>query len=139
MGFSMSTKKPSRKDLLSSTGEITPDDGQDPHIFLRKTTRKPTNRKALQLSGQVMETLNYALAWECGDPILQDLTIDSVTPAPNSTHLLVTVRLPAAGDGPKADVVLEHLQRASGKLRAEVAAAIHRKRVPELTFRVARQ
>jgi ribosome-binding factor A len=130
----MSSKKPSRKDLLSSCDAVGEDDGLDPRQFLRKARPRVANRKALQLSGQVMDTLAYALAWECRDEVLQDLVIVSVTPAPNSSRLLVTVRQPPDCD---PDVVLEHLQRATGMLRAEVAAAIHRKCVPELTFQIA--
>jgi ribosome-binding factor A len=130
----MSTRKPSRKDLRSSCDEISEDDGLDSRRFLRPARPRVPNRKALQLSGQVMDTLSYALAWECRDEVLQDLTIVSVVPAPNSTRLLVTVRQPPDRD---PALVREHLQRASGMLRAEAAAAIHRKRVPELTFQIA--
>jgi len=130
----MSFQKPSRKDILSSCDEISEDDGLDPRQFLRPSRPRVRNRKALQLSGQVMDTLSYTLAWECRDEVLQDLTIVSVTPAPNSSRLLVLVRQPP--DRAPA-LVLAHLQRASGMLRAELAAAIHRKRVPELTFQIA--
>lgn len=35
-----------------------------------------------------------------------------------------------------ADALLRHLERAKGYLRTEMAAAIHRKRAPELVFTV---
>ena len=133
----MKPKKPSRKQILSSCNEIGPDDGVDPRTFFRDPSRRRTNRKALQLCAQVARTLGEVLAWESGDDLLRDLTVESVQPAPDSSRLLVTVRLHAAPGTVPADRVLEHLNRAQGKLRAEVAAAIHRKRVPELTFRVA--
>src|SRR5262249_35734345 len=94
------------------------------------------NRKALQLCDQVAQTLGFVLVGECGDDLLRDLVVEAVVPAPNSAHLLVTVAMPA--DGPDPARVLEHLQAAMGMLRSEVAAAIHRKKVPLLTFRVAR-
>jgi ribosome-binding factor A len=59
--------------------------------------------------------------------------IESVTPAPNSARLLVTVRRTAPVDGA---IVLEHLQRARARLRTETVAAIHRRRAPDLLFRV---
>jgi ribosome-binding factor A len=41
--------------------------------------------------------------------------------------------LPGPTDSP---TVLAHLEQARGKLRSQVAQAIHRKKVPELTFAV---
>jgi ribosome-binding factor A len=129
----MKSRKPSRKEMLSCCGDVGPDDGLDPRMFFRKSPRKRTNRKALQLCGQVAQTLGHVLAWETADPALGELTVESVVPAPDSTRLLVTVAAPA---GAEADAVLAHLHRTCGRLRAEVAAEIHRKRVPELTFQV---
>ncbi len=97
---------------------------------------KAGNRKAQQLCAQVAETLSFVLQAECNDEILRDLLVESVVPAPDSTRLLVTVMpSPAA---PSLDVarVHEHLAQAYGKLRSEVAGAIHRKKVPELVFGV---
>ncbi|HEY1064823.1 MAG TPA: hypothetical protein VGE52_01880 [Pirellulales bacterium] len=94
-----------------------------------------TARKANQLCSQVERTLNYVLSGECDDDVLRDLVVDSVIPAPDDKHLLVTLApLPASGDL-DATVVLAHLARARDLLRREVAASITRKRVPELSFR----
>ena len=130
----MSYQKPSRKDILSSCDEVGEDDGLDPRRFLRPVRPRVRNRKALQLCSQVMDTLTYVLAWECRDEGLRAVSIVAVTPAPNSSRLLVSVRQPSDRD---PELVLQHLQRANGMLRAEVATAIHRKRVPELTFQIA--
>ena len=133
----MKIKRPSQNDLLSSCDEIRPDDGVDPRTFFRKSGRQRTNRKALQLCGQIAQTLSAVLAWESGDELLQCLMIESVEPAPDSTRVLVTVSVPAGGVD--AGAVLERLHRAAGRFRSEIAAAVHRKRVPELVFRVARR
>jgi ribosome-binding factor A len=109
-----------------------PDDGLDPRVFFQKSSRKKTNRKALQLAGQVAETLNWVLGWESSNEILRSMSVESVVPAPDSTRMLVTVRFAGGALGEAQ----EHLHRAAGKLRSEVAASIHRKRVPELIFRV---
>jgi|SRR5579871_5409595 len=90
------------------------------------------DRKALQLCRQVSRTLNYTLS-ECGDRVLSDLYVESVEPAPDATRLLITVMTSDPSRGP-ADI-LAHLYQASGRLRAEIATDIHRKKVPELTFR----
>jgi ribosome-binding factor A len=94
------------------------------------------NRKALQLCGQVERTLASVLAGECGDDVLRDLVVESVVPAPNASRVLVTVYLAPHAPVLDAHQVYEHLERARGRLRREVAAAITRRRVPDLLFRV---
>ncbi len=89
------------------------------------------NRKALQLCRQVQRALTYALG-DCDDDVLASLYVDSVDPAPNEKHLMVTVS-PLDADVSPEDVLVR-LQHVYGKLRSEVAASIHRRRVPELTF-----
>jgi ribosome-binding factor A len=131
----MTSRKPSREELLSSCADVGAEDGTDPRLFARKPTNKVANRKALQLCAQVTEALTWALG-ECGDDLLRDLRVAAVVPAPNSAHLLVTLTLAPASGPVTEDVLREHLQRAAGKLRTEVAAAIHRKRAPELMFRL---
>jgi ribosome-binding factor A len=95
------------------------------------------DRKAVQLCHQVAETLEEVLA-DCGDAVLQDLRVLDVEPAPDASRLLVTV----AVDGwPRRDVdpsrVYNHLARAAGHLRGEVAGAITRKKAPVLVYRLA--
>jgi ribosome-binding factor A len=80
--------------------------------------------------------VHAVLAGECGDDALRDLLVESVVPAPNSSRLLVTLVLGPGVATVAAEDVLVCLHRAQGLLRAEVAAAINRKRVPELTFRL---
>jgi ribosome-binding factor A len=97
------------------------------------------DRKALQLCHQVAETLEEVLA-ECGDTVLQALRVLDVEPAPDASRLLVTV---APDEFAPGDMdphrIHEHLSRASGHLRAEVAGAITRKRTPVLVYRLAAQ
>lgn len=58
----------------------------------------------------------------------------SVEPAPDATHLRVVVVAPAARS---AQEVAARLFTARPFLRAEVAAAVRRKRAPDLAFVVA--
>jgi hypothetical protein len=67
--------------------------------------------------------------------MLRDLGVVSVQPAPDESRLLVTVGPTLPGPCEPAEVSAR-LQKALGKLRSEVAATIHRKKVPELAFRV---
>jgi ribosome-binding factor A len=135
----MKAEKPSREEILSSCDAVGQDDGVDPRMIVRQSTRKKTNRKALQLCGQIARTLSCVLAYESGDDLLRNLLVESVVPAPDSTRVLVTVSLQGPPVGAAASDVLECLARACGKLRTDVAAAIHRKRVPELVFHLAGQ
>jgi ribosome-binding factor A len=134
----MTPKKPSLKRLRSLCAEIHPDDGADPRDWSKdgRPARK-VRRKTRQLCGQVAEALAASLAGACNDDVLRDLQVVGVEPAPDASRLLVTVRVdpPSATVGPVQ--VLEHLDRANGRLRCEVAAAITRKRAPVLAFRVA--
>lgn len=109
---------------------LLPGDGLDPRYDRNEHNHKVVNRKALQLCAQVKDILNLALS-ACGDEVLHDAYVDSVIPAPDSTQLLVTV----CTKREKA-IVQEHLQRANGLLRTEVAMCITRKRVPNLRYEV---
>ena len=95
-----------------------------------------TNRKALQLCGQVAETLAFVLAGETGDDVLRDLVVVSVVPAPNTSRLLVTVSPSVAAADADLDAIGSSSTKCAARLRGEIATAIHRRRVPELTFRV---
>jgi ribosome-binding factor A len=116
--------------------EIGPEDGVDPKEWHRKPwdVPKAAGRKALQLCGQVKGALHAALG-ACGDPVLQALAVAGVEPAPHTGRLLVVVAVPADG-GPTRTEAAKHLAKAAGLLRAEVAAAINRRRAPELVFDV---
>ena len=136
----------SRKDIFGLCADPSADDGVGPHAGLQQPSmvRQPhgqsragLDRKAIQLCHQVAETLEEVLA-ECGDAVLQDLRVVDVEPAPDASRLLVTVTV----DGQLQDRqdrgrVHEHLVRAAGHLRSEVASAITRKRAPVLVYRLA--
>lgn len=92
-----------------------------------------TGHKDLQVCRQVFDALSLALA-ELADPLIDDLAIVSVTPAPNASRVLVTVVPARAGIDPAA--ALERLLVVAPALREEVAAEVTRKRVPELVFRI---
>jgi ribosome-binding factor A len=62
--------------------------------------------------------------------------VSEVVPAPDSSHLLVTLTLAPSAEVWSAAEVLERLERQSAHLRAEIASAIHRRRVPQLTYRL---
>jgi ribosome-binding factor A len=95
------------------------------------------DRKVRQLCRQVAVALDEALA-ECRDDVLRGLCVVSVEPFPDGSRLLVTVT--SIDDRPGAAVmagsVVDHLGRASGHLRSQVASAITRKRAPVLVYQL---
>ncbi len=137
---------PLKEKVRSLCAELGEDDGQDPHWkALRKGRRRrarprvpEVDRKACQLCRQVAVTLDGVFA-DCGDGVLQNLHVASVSPFPDASRLLVTVSSvdgrPATEAGP--EVVIEHLNHASGHLRREIASAVTRKRAPLLLYRLA--
>ena len=96
----------------------------------RASSRQDT--KIRQLCRQVQRRLELALG-ELEDPVLQGLWVHDVVPEPGGRALLVELAGPTAGP---VHEILARLDVVRGRLRAEVAAAIHRKRTPHLHFMV---
>lgn len=97
-----------------------------------------TDRKTLQLCGQIADTLNYVLSGELDDDLLRNLYVESVRPAPDASRLLVSVAPLDAADAGRADLILSKLQIHAPRIRSEVARSIHRRKTPELSFVVVR-
>jgi ribosome-binding factor A len=127
-------KRPSPRRMLEACSDLGPEDGTDPRDWKKDWNARRPGRKALQLCRQVAEALNAALAG-CGDAVLSGLQVVSVEPAPHAGRLLVTVAAAPSAAERDAAVVSAHLHRATGLLRSEVAAAVHRRKTPELVFR----
>jgi len=96
---------------------------------------RQTGRKAYQLCGQVRDALGGIFPG-LADEVLQNLTVVSVEPAPHTGRLRVTVAVPSPADATDRTAAAEHLDRAAGLIRREVAATVHRRKAPELTFEV---
>jgi len=94
--------------------------------------RGPRGHKDLQVCRQVFDALSYALA-ELDDPLIAELALVSVVPAPNASRVQVNFVARAAVDVGEA---LARLSALAPSLRADVAAEVTRKRVPELAFHV---
>ena len=92
------------------------------------------DRKTLQLCAQVRRALDFALHAACEDPLFDDLEVVEVVPAPHAGRLRVTFGLTAAETG--REEILPRLESARGRLTAEVAESINRRKVPELVFEV---
>jgi ribosome-binding factor A len=127
-------RRPGRPQIELVCAEIGPEDGVDPRDARRGHRPDRAGRKTLQPCKQVERALSLALAGDCSDPVLGDLNVVSVAPAPNAGRLLVTVSPSLSAAPVDPNEVTAHLARASGKLRCEIAAAIYRKKTPELAF-----
>jgi ribosome-binding factor A len=100
----------------------------DSHTFRQD---KPDHKTAA-LCKQVQRALSMTLSGECGDPLLQSLLVESVSPAPHAGHLLVRL---LAREGSPADILVR-LEQVAGLLRSAMAASINRKRTPQLSFQI---
>jgi ribosome-binding factor A len=120
---------PDDLDLLSDT-LFGPSHGE------RHDTRRDRARGLGPLCREVERTLAYALA-AAGDARLRDLMVICVTPAPHAGRLAVLVAPPSPVDIDERRELLAQLDRARGRLRAELASVLQRKRTPELAFMLA--
>ena len=129
----MASRRFARKPPEGLCTEWNPGDGTDPRFDVKHPHGKVSNRKALQLCRQVERTLSAALE---GD-VLRDLTVESVLAAPDSSRLLITLRF-RGPDTVATEEIHDALHASHAKLRGEIAAAIHRRKTPDLTFHVVR-
>ncbi|MGA2501822.1 MAG: ribosome-binding factor A [Tepidisphaeraceae bacterium] len=98
----------------------------------RSSRQKRQDRKTQQLCRQAYRVLTGVLLDLAHDPILADVVLDGVEPAPDASRLLV--RVYTTVPGVPAVEIYNRLADATGRLRAELAAAITRKRAPGLAF-----
>ncbi len=133
----MTKRQPQREQMLAFCDQVHEYDGVDPREAPRKThCRRKPDRKAQQLCRQVGETIDMVLSGEFDDERLHNLRVVHVVPAPDCSRLLVTLYPDLAPGTATAQDILRLLDRASGRLRSEVAMAITRRRAPQLAFRI---
>ena len=117
-------------------GELGPEDGLDHQTLRRRwahSRQKRDSRKTRQLCGQVARVLGAALGC-AGDPLLQELIITAVEPAPDAGRLRVWVYSTQPEAQAQQPIVMARLAASTGWLRNELGTSIHRKRVPMLIF-----
>lgn len=126
-----------RKSRTDTEGGFEPFDRPSRKGSRRSGEARGDHRKVHQLCAQVREVVGFALAERWHDPVLERLSIVSVTPAPDASRLAVIVAIDPDGDPVEAVAIIDALKRIRGELRCEIAAEIHRKKTPELTFELA--
>ncbi len=90
------------------------------------------HHKDLQVCRQVFDALTYALA-DIADPLVDELVLAAVVPAPDAARVQVTLLCSPELD---REAAVTRLYDFAKELRAEVAAELSRRRVPELVFRI---
>ena len=113
-----------------TTDDLGPDD------FFESSRRRSCERKTQQLCAEVERTLAFLLEAESADDCLQGFYVEAVEPAPNASRLLVVLRPWGLAINHDLKAVLARLGEVKGYWRAQVAAAINRKKVPDLVFQV---
>lgn len=131
----MQRKHTGRKDRPDLSESVHEDDGVDPRTYFdRRTKTQGQSHRLAMLCQQVQEALQAGLAGATREEALDLIEGLLVQPAPDASRLRVEVLVGGADD---IAPVQAALGRAKGWLRSAVAAAIHRKRCPELEFVVA--
>ncbi len=111
--------------------DVYDDDGEDPRLMARRRERRGADdKRARQLCGQIGRALALALAGRTGPPF-NGVGVAAVRPGADPSHVAVELTHPAPSPAVVAALIAQR-----GWLRAEAAAAIHRKRVPELVITV---
>lgn len=100
---------------------------------MHRETRGHRDHKALQVCRQVYDVLTLALA-EIDNPLIDDLVLARVMPAPNASRVQV-ILVPANATIDPTEA-LARIGQFADELREEVAAEVSRRRVPELVFRI---
>lgn len=91
------------------------------------------HHKDRQVCRQVADAVGWYLA-DVDDPLLSGLLVIDAVPAPSAARVLVTLA-PATGEVDAAEAS-RRLADVKDEVREEVAAEVHRRRAPELVFRV---
>lgn len=119
----------SGRDLCAQTHE---DDGIDPREWSR-AGRGPdgTSRKDLQLCKQVRLAVEAALTtWN--DPLLRELVVINAEPAPDSRRIRIVMAATVSLYLAREREIRERLRLAHAYLRGAAAAAVSRKRSPQI-------
>jgi len=122
--------------LRALCGEIGPDDGQDPRRSRSTQSQVRSSRKTWQLCAQVRRALESGLTEGTSHSLLQSAYVGAVDPAPDATQLLVTIYVRESASMKQLQDLQTLLSQHQGRLRAVVAAAITRRKMPTLKLRV---
>ncbi|MCA8998063.1 MAG: ribosome-binding factor A [Planctomycetaceae bacterium] len=123
--------------LRSLCAEWHEGDGVDPREDMRPGRRRTKlDRKTQQLSRQIQRTLDQVLSGEVADEFLNGLRVVSMVPIAGGSRFLVTLESDRPIEQVSVSEIEKRLDGWKGTLRREVARSIHRRKTPELEFRI---
>jgi ribosome-binding factor A len=134
----MALSRKQRDAMRALCGEIHEEDGVDPRDFFQAggSDRHKNDYATLRLCAQVRQTLELSLPGALGEVGLS-LRVESVTPAPDASRLLVSIATDASMTEEDRRWVTERLAELTPWIRSEVASAITRRKAPGLVYALA--
>lgn len=91
------------------------------------------DRKSAQLCAQIRRVLDFAVPEALAETEF-DATVLEVTPAPNTSHLVVLLQSTYSMNDDARLQLQQEIVRKTGQIRATVAQSIHRRKTPSFTF-----
>ncbi|AJQ94098.1 ribosome-binding factor A [Gynuella sunshinyii] len=114
--------------------EPGPEDGVDPRELARfRLTRKTKQNRPLEKVAQ--RTISLWIMAELADDVFRDIDVAAVQLTEDGQFLWVLIHHYSSAQA-QTEVALQKLNALQGYLRAQVARAVNRKRVPVLKFEV---
>jgi hypothetical protein len=123
------------KDASSMVSELREGDGLDPRFDHRRRQRARNEGKPDYAAARLASQISRCVGGNLGTDLLADFEVQSVTPGKGNNFVVLLSPIdPTREYDPKL------IQQAAAdllpRLRAELAQAIHRKKVPNLTFQI---
>jgi ribosome-binding factor A len=132
----VSFHKTTRRRKPRRGGDVWPGQDQGPEQYFGEPDRaRKRNWKTEQLCKQVERAVALVIG-EWADDVLLGAAVAAAEPWPDAARLRITVVLASGRTSEHAQDAHKALTHAAGRLRAEIAHSIHRKRVPEIAFQV---
>jgi ribosome-binding factor A len=125
-----------KRSMKSRTNREPLPDGDEPDDIYFASRERSIDRKTRQFCAQVQRSLTFLLESECSDDCLHGLYVESVSPHPNASRLLVALRPWNHDCAYDLKTVLVRLSEVKGYWRSEVGSAINRKKTPDLVFQI---
>lgn len=125
-----------KSQLRSLAGKVEQPSSEDIDSLVHQVTEPKIDRKALQLCRQIQRELSLILSGELDDDRVRDLLVMSVSPFPHTNLLLVTLQAGQVCSHEELLALDSVLTQHKPLIRSEIAAAIHRRKTPDLCFRV---
>ena len=121
-----------RAETWSLCADLHADDGPPQRRRKESRDEQHNDRKTMQLAAQIRRALHGAFPTP-GSQMFDGLIVEAVEPDPDATHMRVVISVPSTFPHSVA-LLRQRLAESLSSVRIQVAASIHRKRVPTLTF-----